>query len=119
MVFSDACGSFTLRLTVSADSFYGNLSIRSVVFYTLLAAFKTKGADASSRSLRLNAEMIDVDIVGAICLRGAVCSLALAHQPGRNSFPWEFGKIIGLLVGSTVAVVFSASSSAFLATEVE
>lgn len=76
----DACGSFTLCLTVSADSFYGNLSIGSVIFSTLLAAFKIKGAVASSSSLRLNAEMIDVHVVGAICLKGSSV-LSLVGSP--------------------------------------
>ncbi|ORY56621.1 major facilitator superfamily domain-containing protein [Pseudomassariella vexata] len=84
--------------------FYVNLPIGGVSVLAIFLFFKTPSA-ARPQEATLLEKILQMDIVGACIMMGAVISYILALQWGGQTKPWNSPDVIGLLVGFGVILI--------------
>lgn len=74
-----------------------NLPAGAAILLMVLLSFKLTNSDQASRRLRLRTKLYSMDPLGIVLLLAAVSCLFLVLQQGGNAWPWQSGRIIGLL----------------------
>ena len=99
-------GAFTDKVTWRW-CFYINLPIGGVSALIILLFFHTP-AHAKPVDAPLREKLLQMDPVGTVLVMGAVISYILALQYGGQTYAWNSGTVIGLLVTFGVLVIIFA-----------
>ncbi|KAF1937568.1 MFS general substrate transporter [Clathrospora elynae] len=88
--------------------FYVNLPIGGFSALIIVLFFKTP-TTAKPKAASLGERLLQMDLVGAILVMGAVVSYILALHYGGAIYKWKSSQVVGLLVGFVVlSVAFAA-----------
>ncbi|KAF4635601.1 hypothetical protein G7Y89_g2492 [Cudoniella acicularis] len=84
--------------------FYINLPIGAVSALGILLFFHTPLA-ATPQKATVTEKLLQMDIVGAFLVMGAVIAYILALQYGGTGYPWKSSMVVGLLVGAGLLTI--------------
>ena len=82
--------------------FWVNVPMGAAIFILVIFSLKLKGTQNPMQRFPIRLKLQHMDPIGIILLLGAVCCLLLVLQQGGNAWPWNSGKVIGLLIGSVI-----------------
>ncbi|KAK1751946.1 major facilitator superfamily transporter protein [Echria macrotheca] len=97
-------GAFTSKATWRW-CFYINLPLGAIVLGGLIPFFRSPQAAAKLRTLPRKDKLKRMDATGTIIFTGGITCLLLALQWGGQTYPWQDGRIIALLVIFGVALI--------------